>query len=271
MAKTSGFQLSGTGPELYETCWVTAQMGKCAEDLVIAADIHPGDRVLDVGCGTGVVARKAAKRTATASDVTGSDINEGMLEIARDYAARHGLSAIDWQQCDAAAMPFDAGTFDVVLCQQGLQFMPDRSAAMAEMARVLAPGGRLAVSVWRAQSPFGLALAKTLDRRFGEGTTTPWQVMYSLGDRDELRSLAENAGLQQARVFYDIKMVRHPNPEEFVLGAMAGSPIADRFSALEDEECAGIVKEIIASLEAYHDDYGLATPAECHTLTAQKP
>ena len=167
-------------------------------------------------------------------------------------------------------MPFDEGAFDVVLCQQGLQFMPDRSAAVAEMARVLAPGGRLAVSVWRSPSPFGIALREILDRRFGEGTTAPWQVMYSLGDRNELRTLAVDAGLRSARVQFDLKMLRHPNPEEFVLGAMAGSPLANAFAALAYEERAIIVREIVTALDYYTDDDGLAVPAECHTLTAEK-
>jgi SAM-dependent methyltransferase len=270
MAKTSGFQLSGTGPESYEVCWVPALMGKCAEDLAAAANICPGDRVLDVGCGTGVVAREAARQTGTASNVTGTDINEGMLEIARSFAERHELSEIAWRQCDAASMPFDDGAFDVVLCQQGLQFMPDRSAATAEMARVLAPGGRLVVSVWRSSSAFGIALCEALDRQFGEGTTAPWQIAYSLGDRHELRALATNAGLRNAQVHFDVKMACHSHPEEFVLGAIAGSPLADGFADLADGQRADIVREIVSALDDCRDDNGLAVPAECHTLTAEK-
>ena len=136
MVSTSGFQLSGTGPEIYETCWVFSQLGKCADELVAAADVRPGQRVLDVGCGTGVVAREVARRIGGDGDITGTDINEAMLESAREFAARHRLVGIHWQQCDATAMPFEDESFDVVLCQQGLQFMPDRRAAVMEMARV---------------------------------------------------------------------------------------------------------------------------------------
>ena len=270
MAKSSGFQLSRAGPASYEACWVPAQMGKCAEDLAIAANIRLGDRVLDVACGTGVVAREAAKRTEAPSAVTGTDLNEGMLEIARAFAATHGLSEIVWQQCDAASMPFVDEAFDVVLCQQGLQFMPDRPSAMAEMARVLAPGGRLAVSVWRTSSPFGIAIRESMERRFGEGGTDAWQAMYSLGDRDELRSLGVDAGLQSAQVHYDVKFLRHPNPDEFVLGAIGGSPLADSFATLDRGERASVVSEIVTALSYWHDDGGLAVPAECHTLTAEK-
>lgn len=270
MANTSGFQLSGTGPEIYETCWVGSQMGKCAEELVATADVRTGQRVLDVGCGTGVVAREAARRIGEGGDITGTDLNEGMLESAREFAVKHGLMDIVWQKCDATRMPFEDESFDVVLCQQGLQFMPDRRAAVTEMARVLAPGGRLALSVWRAPSPYGIAVREVMERRFGEGATDSWQIVYSLGDRDELRSLAEDAGLKKARVHYDIKFARHPSPEGFVFGALAGSPLAEPFAALEQGERSSIVRDIVSALSDCMDDDGLAMPAECHTLIAEK-
>jgi hypothetical protein len=109
-----------------------------------------------------------------------------------------------------------------------------------------------------------------LDRHFGEGTTAPWQIAYSLGNRNELRSLATNAALNNAQVQFDVKMAHHSQPEEFVLGAIAGSPLADGFAALTDEERANIVHEIITALDDCRDDGGLAVPAECHTLTAEK-
>ena len=102
--------------------------------------------------------------------------------------------------------------------------MPEKATALKEMARVLAPGGRIAISVWKSQSPLGAALGKVLDGHFGEGTTASWQAVYALGNRDELRALATNAGLRDAHVRFDIKMSRHAEPETFISGAIAGSP-----------------------------------------------
>lgn len=266
----SGFQLNGKGPENYEVFWVPALMGLCAADLVSAANVQAGDRVLDVGCGTGVVTREAADRTASPADVTGADINDAMLGTARHFADRHGMPDIRWHSCDAASMPFEDAAFDVVLCQQGLQFMPDRPAAMAEMARVLAPNGRLAVSVWKSNSPFGMALCDALDRQFGEGTTASWGAASSLGDRDELRSLGEDAGFNNCHVRFDIKMARHSNPEAFVSGVIAASPLENAVAEMADEDQMKLVRQIIIELGDNMDDRGVAYPYECHTLTAQK-
>ena len=270
MTGESGFQLKQGGPEVYELCWVRAQMGRCAEELVAAAGVVPGDRVLDIGCGTGVVARAAAIRSGAAANVTGTDVNAGMLEAAARFAAEAGLAEITWLECDAAAMPLPDAAFDVSLCQQGLQFMPDKPGAMAEMARVLKPGGRLALSVWKSRSPIGAAFATVLDRHFGAGTTAPWEMVYSLGDRDRLHDLAEGAGLHDAHVAFDVKFARHPDPEAFITGAIAGSPIAGTMAELPEAEQARLIKEIVAELEDCRDDDGLAAPAQCLTLTAWK-
>ncbi len=270
MTGESGFQLKQGGPEVYELCWVRAQMGRCAEELVAAAGIAPGDRVLDVGCGTGVVARAAATRCGAAANVTGTDVSAGMLEAAARFAAEAGLAEIAWLECDAAAMPLPDAAFDVSLCQQGLQFMPDKPGAMAEMARVLKPGGRLALSVWKSRSPIGAAFATVLDRHFGAGTTAPWEMVYSLGDRDRLHDLAEGAGLRDAHVAFDVKFARHPDPEAFITGAIAGSPIAGTVAELPEAEHARLIKEIVAELADCRDDDGLAVPAQCLTLTARK-
>ncbi len=270
MTDNPGFQLIQGGPEVYELCWVRAQMGRSAEELVAAAGVAPGDRVLDIGCGTGVVARAAATRSGAAANVTGADVNSGMLEAAARFAAEAGLAQIAWLDCDAAAMPLPDAAFDVALCQQGLQFMPDKPGAMAEMARVLKPGGRLGLSVWKTRSPLGAAFTSVLDRHFGAGTTAPWEMVYSLGNCDRLHELARGAGLRDSHVTLDVKFARHPDPEVFITGALAGSPLAETMADLPTAAHARLVAEIVSELADCRDDDGLAVPSQCLTLTARK-
>ncbi len=122
--------------------------GPWAQDLVEVAPPRPGERVLDIACGTGIVARTAAGRVGSGGTVVGLDVSAPMLDVARGIAAGEGLS-IEWREGSAMKLPFPDSAFEVVLCQQGLQFFPDRAAALREMHRVLGPGGRLALSVWR--------------------------------------------------------------------------------------------------------------------------
>ena len=175
MAEQSGWQLSGSGPEAYEQYIVPAWMGEWAQDLVDVSSIQAGQRVLDVGCGTGVVTRAIARLIGPSGKVVGLDVNDAMLQMARHFAAQEGLGVITWQQGDAAAMPFPEASYDVVLCQQGLQYFPDCAAALREVARILVPGGRLALSVWRAleRHPFFVALVKCPCPTWGWGPRLP--------------------------------------------------------------------------------------------------
>ncbi len=270
MSGQSGFQLKKGGPEVYELCWVQAQMGKAAEELVETTGVESGHLVLDVACGTGVVARTAAVHTGAAEFVTGTDVSAEMLDAAARFAGNSEFPDITWVECDAAHLLLPDSVFDVVLCQQGLQFMPDKAGAMAEMARVLKPGGKLAVSVWKTRSALGAAFATVLDREFGEGTTAPWEMVYSLGSREKLHRLAKEAGLLDAHVVLDVKFARYPDAETFITGALAGSPLAEAMADLPEAEHKRLVGEIVAELAECHDDDGLAVPSQCLTLTARK-
>ena len=136
------WQMTGSGPEAYERHLVPAIFAPWATVLLELARLQPGERVLDAACGTGVVARAATSRVGAAGTVTGVDLNPGMLDVARAVSGEAG-QAIAWREGDLAALPFADGAFDVVLCQQGLQFFPDCLAALQEMRRVLVPGGQL--------------------------------------------------------------------------------------------------------------------------------
>jgi ubiquinone/menaquinone biosynthesis C-methylase UbiE len=143
MTEPEGWQVSGDAAEVYEKCFVPAIFGQWAPQMVDAARVASGDRVLDVGCGTGVLARTAADRVAADSQVTGLDRNAGMLAVARRLRPQ-----IDWRQGDATALPFADASYDVVMSQFALMYFPDRTAALKEMVRVLRLGGRLAIAVW---------------------------------------------------------------------------------------------------------------------------
>jgi ubiquinone/menaquinone biosynthesis C-methylase UbiE len=146
MRAPSGFQLSGSAPEAYQRYGVATIGTAKAQELVALVALQPGERVLDVACGTGVVARHAVQVVGTTGQLIGLDVNDGMLRVARTVAPPMG-APITWRDGSVMALPFPQTTFDVVLCQWGLEFFPDRAQGLREMARGLVPDGRLGLRV----------------------------------------------------------------------------------------------------------------------------
>ncbi|MFQ5468502.1 MAG: methyltransferase domain-containing protein, partial [Kiloniellaceae bacterium] len=140
------------GAEVYESCFVPAIFGAWASPVADAAGIEAGKRVLDVACGTGVLAREAFRRVGQKGQVVGVDLNEGMLAVAARTEPK-----VEWRQGDAEHLPFEDASFDVVVSQFALMYFPDRVAALREMWRVLAPDGRLAVVAWAPIERAGLS------------------------------------------------------------------------------------------------------------------
>lgn len=171
-------------------------------------------RVLDVACGSGIVARTAATRVGPQGRVVGLDFNPGMLEAARRASEVEGL-AIEWVQGNAQALPFDDGAFDLVFCQHGLQFFPDRAGALAEMHRVLAPGGEAAISTWRGldQNPFSAAYERAVRRHVASAAL---ETPFSLGDPAELGALLVEAGFRDVSVEPLEIEASYPRVEAFI-------------------------------------------------------
>jgi SAM-dependent methyltransferase len=217
--------------------------------------------VLDVACGTGVVSRLAARRVAPSGTVTGLDLNEGMLSVAGRLPLPPGLT-IEWRQGSALALPFANRAFDVVVCQHGLMFFPDRLKALVEMRRVLTPGGRVAISVWTGPSPYFAAQREALARYVSAEAASTSAVAFSLGDPVELSGLLTGAGFRDVVVHLVPLTLRLPAPEEFVLRHLSALPPAELIAAASEDTRAALVAHIKDATRAYVDGYGLAVPQE---------
>jgi ubiquinone/menaquinone biosynthesis C-methylase UbiE len=261
------WQLRGSAPELFERYLVPAVTAPWAADLVAAADPPPGARVLDVACGTGIVARLAAERVGPTGHVVGLDLNPGMLAVARGLPPLPG-APITWQHASAVALPFPAATFDVVLCQQGLQFFPDRPAALREMHRVLAPGGQLALSVYSAiaQNPATQALADALARHGAPQAAAIKRVEHALADA--LHVLLTEAGFRDVAVRTATLTVRLPSPQAYVQIQLTATPLTAVAGTLDDTTRAALVQEVGLALRSYLGETGLAFPQEAHVAVA---
>jgi SAM-dependent methyltransferase len=191
MTTVSYRSFTGTAAENYERYFVPAIATPVSVALLEAAALQPGQRVLDVACGTGLIARLAAERVGPSGTVTGLDIAPDMIEVARTVSP----STIAWHVGDAASLPFADGSYNVVLCQMGLMFMPDRRAAVAEMRRVTASGGRVVVTTpGLIQPPFAIMEQALVDHISGDlGGFV--RAVFSLHDPDEVTSLLRAAGL----------------------------------------------------------------------------
>jgi ubiquinone/menaquinone biosynthesis C-methylase UbiE len=248
--------------------YIMAAFGNAwAQALVHLAAPDEGDRVLDVACGTGPVARYAAPLVGPTGRVIGLDLNVDMLAIARAMPQREGV-AIEWQEGNATALPFPDASFDRVCCQQGLQFFPDRPAALQEMCRVLVPGGRLALAVWRGleHQPFYAALTEALERSVSPEAAASLRAAFTLANADELRTLVAGAGFQDIRI--RSRITRYPSLEDFVLGYLSGTPMAGAVAALDEKTRTAMVEHVRTSLRAYVGDDGMAASWEAHLVTA---
>jgi ubiquinone/menaquinone biosynthesis C-methylase UbiE len=261
---TGGFQLESDSAEAYERYLVPAIFRPSADRLVDRVGIEPGERVLDVGCGTGIVARTAAARGAHAAGV---DLNEGMLAVARSAAPE-----VDWRTGDAAALPFDDGTFDVVLSQQALQFMPDPIAALREMRRVLAAGGRMAVVVCRSldRNAGYEALAAAIERHTNADVGTGARSPFPAWGVAELRAMIGDAGFADVHVSIDLAGVRYPSAEGLLTWEVASSPLAQVFASLRQAAVGRIVAEVARAVGDYADDDGVLIPLETLVAVARR-
>jgi ubiquinone/menaquinone biosynthesis C-methylase UbiE len=160
----------------------------------------------------------------------------------------------------------------VVLCQQGLQFFPDKPAALCDMRRVLMPTGHVVLSVWRQIShcPWQRAVADALERHVSMDAALGIRGAFALGDREELRALVRAAGFRTILVQIDSQMIRYPSLEECVPGYLSATPVAGMVAKLDEPTRAAILEEVKTSLHPYIDDDGLAAPIEAHVILANK-
>jgi ubiquinone/menaquinone biosynthesis C-methylase UbiE len=266
------WQVSGSAPEVYEEQLVPAIFAPWAPLVVDLAHPRAGDRVLDVACGTGIVARTVAERVGPAGAVVGVDLNPGMLRVARTRCSpsRHGVAPVEWQEASADNLPFPNASFDVAYCQLGLQFFSDRPAALCEMHRVLVAGGRLPLMVWRSlgESPGFAVLADALERRVGPAAAAIMRAPFSLSDADELAALVRDADFRDVAVQPRTGMVRFPSVEKLVLSYVAGSPLAGPVSQADPAAREALVGEAQQALRKYTSATEVAFPIAAHLLSA---
>jgi ubiquinone/menaquinone biosynthesis C-methylase UbiE len=253
------YELTARAAEFYEATFVPALFRDWAGRLVDFAGVAAGTRVLDVACGTGIVARTAADRTGSGASVTGLDINEAMLAVAR-----RGDPTVRWVAGDARHLPFGDGEFDVVLSQAALMFFGDRVAALREMARVARPDATIAVQVpgRLAGSPGYVALTDVVARHAGPEVTGVLASYFSVGEPDLLRELAAGAGLTITRLQTWTGATRLSSLAEFLDVELL--PIADR---VEPAVRGKILADAAEALSPFVDgDGSIAAPIEVHLV-----
>lgn len=222
----------GNAPRNYQRFFVPSIGRPLAEELLAVARLKPNDRVLDVACGTGVVTRLAGEFVGPLGKVTGLDSNPGMLEVARSSTPDN--LTIEWVEANAEAMLFEDGEFDVVFCQMGLQFMPNKLAALREMHRVLAPGGRIHINLPGPKPRLFGIMRDAVARHMGQEGATFVDLVFSMHDANGARDLFEEAGFWGVNIDAKLKKLSVPGPREFLWQYVHSTPLAQQAMAAHE-------------------------------------
>jgi ubiquinone/menaquinone biosynthesis C-methylase UbiE len=269
--KLERFQLEVDSADAYEQYLVPAIFAGWADRLLDLTPPRSGDAVLDVACGTGIVARRAAQRVGTAGRIAGVDLNAGMLEVAKRTAT--GIEpAIEWHQSSADDLPFPDGSFDRVYCQQAVQFFPDPNAALSEMHRVLAPGGRLAISIWRSlgHNHVYRTIVETFGRHVGDEAGRMLGTPFPSWDQETIRGIVGDGGFQSVRVLIGIGESRFPSVAEYLRQDTEASPLPDALASLDTDARTALMRDLNDRLASYVDDDGLVIPFDTHLVVADR-
>ena len=251
----------------YENLHVPALFRQWAPRVVAAAEVRRDQRVLDVACGTGILAREARRVAGPGTCVAGLDPAAGMIAIARRIEP-----SIDWTVGIAEDLPWTDESFDAVISQFGLMFFRDRLAALREMLRVLAPGGRLAVAVWESleRSDAYPLVVDLLERVAGSRAADALRAPFVLGDPETLVALFDQAGGEDIEISTESGTARFPNIRTMVEADLRGwLPVMG--GELGETQISDMLEEAESVLAGYVTDDGLVEfGAPAHIVTARK-
>ena len=250
MTDVSYRSFTGTGAENYQRYFVPAIATPVAAGLLDAAGIQAGERVLDVACGTGIIARLAAERVGPTGAVSAIDVAPDMIDVARSVPAPD-QPVIDWRVGDATSLPFDDEQYDVVTCQMGLMFMGDRAAAVAEMRRVLVPGGRVVVNTPGViQEPFALmeqAIADHISADLGGFV----RAVFSMHDPSAVAELLRTAGLRDVEAHESAATLRLPGPAEFLWQYINLTPMGPFVAQAPEAAQRAMERQVVATWKPF--------------------
>jgi ubiquinone/menaquinone biosynthesis C-methylase UbiE len=259
--------------ESYERFMVPSLFAPWASYLIQRANPQPGEHVLDIACGTGIVARSVAPRVGSQGIVIGLDVNPDMISMARAAAERDHL-AIEWHPSPAERLPFPDENFDLILCQFGLMFFTNRQAALAEMHRVLRKDGRVVLSVWQGldRHPFYQTLHDVSQRHLGKSSV---QAVFSLGDAEELHKLLTDSGFQHIEIEPMSMTARFPNAEEFLAWEIDVDPtetpaLQNLDPEAQREIMAAARQDMQSPLEEVMQENQVVLPFHAHIAQARK-
>jgi ubiquinone/menaquinone biosynthesis C-methylase UbiE len=263
-----GKPYGGTPAENYQRFFVPSIGAPVADDLIGVAGLQPGERVLDVACGTGVVTRLAADRVGGGGAVAGLDVNPGMLAVARSETPLD--ISIDWYQASAESMPLPDEAFDVVLCQMGLQFVPDKVAALREMRRVLDTDGRVFVTVPGPKPLTFAIMTNALARHLGPKAASFVDLVFSLHDTDELTELMRSAGFREVDVQAKARTLRLPAPADFLWQYIHSTPLADSVAHAGQAKRDALERDVCVQWQKLMTDGSMSLRVGMTTATARK-
>jgi ubiquinone/menaquinone biosynthesis C-methylase UbiE len=250
MSSPSYRNFTGTGAQNYQRHFVPAIATPVSAGLLRTAALQSGERVLDIACGTGVIARLAAEQVGPGGSVTGVDIAPDMIDVAKSTPAPAGPH-IDWHVSDAASLPLPDNSYDVALCQMGLMFMEDRPAALAEMHRVLVAGGRVVVNTPGPIQPAFESMEQAIIEHISPDLGGFVRAVFSMHDPDALAELLRDAGFQDVSATVETATFHLAAPAEFLWQYINLTPMGPLVAEAPKEAQQAMEQQVVEHWQAF--------------------
>jgi ubiquinone/menaquinone biosynthesis C-methylase UbiE len=244
---------------VYEHAW-QGQLAPAHDLMLDLADLRPGERAIDVACGTGLVTFRAAAAVGPGGAVVGTDISGEMVEAAARTAAERRLGHVRFDRAEAEGLPFADGCFDAALCGLGLMYVPDPARALREMRRVLRPGGRAVAAVWGARQACGWAeIFPITDARVASDVCP---MFFHLGTKDTLARAFAAAGFADVRFERLRTTLRYASAGDALAAVFRGGPVALAYSRFDEATRRAVHAEYLESIAAFAAGDGYRIPGE---------
>ena len=253
---------------LYEHSWQT-QLAPAHSKLLDLAAIGPGSRVVDVACGTGLITFAAAAAAGRTGAVVGTDLSQAMIDRGRVRAQARGFGHVRFERMDAEDLSLPDASCDAALNALGLMYVPDARKAVAEMARVLSPGGRAVAVVWGRRSRCGWAQIFPIVDAQVRSEVCP--LFFALGTADTLGAIFRDTGFTGVVTETIETRLEWPSAEEACGAAFAGGPVALAYSRFDEPTRQIVRREYLASIEPWKAGSGYAVPGEFVVVAGRKP